>query len=771
MENYKGIISTSGTIFGSLIAQKGPKGDTGEKGSTGEKGEKGDQGYTPQKGLDYFTEQDKQEFIEELTLDIHNEKEAFNQNVDNKTNEFNQNASNKMKEFNQNVSAKTEEMINQVVEVEAMVKRINISGASKQETREGYNLVDFSNPTNKSAPYSFENDILVVSSSYQYANINWDLLDLFKTNAGKTVYFKSKEVDSSNAISPTAQLTITNNGTNSYINLFNTLYTIPTDTSNLTKATFGIYCNNSSTDTASSITITEPMLVFEENTEKPYEQYGVSPSIDSEAPIESVGDNTNLYNPETMPLSNGLWINQNTSKIVSNSGGWYVIFPCFPKSTYTISRKNSRQLTSSISFVILETEELPIKDLTYLNSIIDHNATEKTITTSSDTKYLLLLLGSGSGIDDETKRLFIEELKICKGTSTGAYSPYGQGSIEIYNCNKNWFNKEAITESYYLNQGNGVLGSSTSSNVSDYIPVIANETYIVTYDYETLVASGKRGYCYSDKNKTYLKGSEYTSSNKAFTLTPTEDGYIRFAYDKNCTNIMVRKRETSTDYVEHKSQTKALYTQQPFRAIGDVKDRFVKQNGIWYEEHKNLRYIFTGDEEIGIPNTSVGDGITPFRIRLPFDNKIHSEDYCAGLSNRLQIITNSNDWLNNLKNSKNIGVIVVYSNVYTALYLRIDSNVASTIEEFKEYLQANELYIDFPLATPTLIPCKSEQVEVLNDIYSAYGEGMTNIICNDEIEPVIEIVKETKETVQSENDKAISMLLARIEALEKALIS
>ena len=38
---------------------KGPKGDTGPAGSTGATGPQGAAGYTPVKGVDYFTEEDK----------------------------------------------------------------------------------------------------------------------------------------------------------------------------------------------------------------------------------------------------------------------------------------------------------------------------------------------------------------------------------------------------------------------------------------------------------------------------------------------------------------------------------------------------------------------------------------------------------------------------------------------------------------------------------------------------------------------------------------
>ena len=39
------------------------KGDKGEK---GDKGDKGENGYTPVKGVDYFTDADKQELIQDI---------------------------------------------------------------------------------------------------------------------------------------------------------------------------------------------------------------------------------------------------------------------------------------------------------------------------------------------------------------------------------------------------------------------------------------------------------------------------------------------------------------------------------------------------------------------------------------------------------------------------------------------------------------------------------------------------------------------------------
>lgn len=56
-------------------------------------------GYTPQKGIDYYTNQEKEEMIDYI---VDNANSEFNQNVNNKTTAFNTNASNKTDAYNSN---------------------------------------------------------------------------------------------------------------------------------------------------------------------------------------------------------------------------------------------------------------------------------------------------------------------------------------------------------------------------------------------------------------------------------------------------------------------------------------------------------------------------------------------------------------------------------------------------------------------------------------------------------------------------------------------
>lgn len=117
MEN----ITSKGTIFGTLIAQAGPKGDTGK---TGDRGLTGETGYSPVKGIDYFTQEDISEIRKGIEGDLTGEynKNAiektniFNTNAKETTTSFDLNAENKTKEYNDNALAEIEKYNSNAIE-------------------------------------------------------------------------------------------------------------------------------------------------------------------------------------------------------------------------------------------------------------------------------------------------------------------------------------------------------------------------------------------------------------------------------------------------------------------------------------------------------------------------------------------------------------------------------------------------------------------------------------------------------------------------------
>lgn len=147
-------ISASGIIFGSLIAQRGPRGEQGIQGVQGDK---------PVKGIDYFTEEDKEEIVQETSVivnerftpefeqmqkdvegaikNINDMKEAYNNNASEKTAEFNTNAENKINEYNANA----ENLINKTDELKLENTRLRNQIPTGSAEGESITLNDSSN--------------------------------------------------------------------------------------------------------------------------------------------------------------------------------------------------------------------------------------------------------------------------------------------------------------------------------------------------------------------------------------------------------------------------------------------------------------------------------------------------------------------------------------------------------------------------------------------------------------------------------------------------
>ena len=515
-----------------------------------------------------------------------------------------------------------------------------------------------------------------------------------------------------------------------------------------------------------------------------------TPSIEYEAPIESVGDNINLFDIDTV---NGRYnLTRNDNGFITNAESYAIAVnadgssnPTYEKSLkagdYTVSFDivSTTDITLNNFFLLTKTSDDTMQNVVVIKSVSLKANTKTRISGSEKLNADAIKYGFAGYFTSNfaSGTITISNIKLARGTTSKQYSPYGQGSIEIYNCNKNRFYLKTETKNgVTLTNGNdgAIILNGTTTGYTRFSLDIDMSEHTVSYNTDntqsgvwirTLDENG----AIVDLLETTSKTNFITNTNAIAKGELVVDGGKTF----NNYKIYVQLAEgDETEYVQHQSQTKSLHTQQPFRAVGDVKDRFVKQNGVWYEEHNGSRYIFTGNEsDVSLRGTY--NNLNVFQILEPFNYKLETSEVGNAKSNYFECqktisYVGSGTIIEGLQLYHNIG------NTHRAVY--INTNEFTTVEELQEWLKTQyntgtPLYVDYILEIPNLIPCTSEQVEALNDIYSAYGEGMTNIICSDEIEPVIEIVKESKETVQSENDKAISALLARITALEKALIS
>ena len=198
------------------------------------------------------------------------------------------------------------------------------------------------------------------------------------------------------------------------------------------------------------------------------------------------------------------------------------------------------------------------KDGTFVRNIKLNENSKQTFQITEESEYLIKYLLIGTTAAEQNIKIKATGLMIYEGTEEKPYEPFGvmpslgyPSEIEAVGDNVNLFNKDTISENKYINLGNGVLGNSTTSNTSDYIKVCANEEYVLSYEYETLIATGKRVCCYFDENKNYIKGIEYTSTNKETVFLSSQNGYIRFSYDINAYNVKLEKGTKATSYSEY----------------------------------------------------------------------------------------------------------------------------------------------------------------------------------------------------------------------------
>ena len=166
--------------------------------------------------------------------------------------------------------------------------------------------------------------------------------------------------------------------------------------------------------------------------------------------------------------------------------------------------------------------------------------------------------------------------------------------------NKNLFDIEKIIRGKVLDTTTGevIEREDTKWCTTDFINVSSKKVF--TLSGEIVPRSWQLRVVGYDKNKHYINGFALEYYNKRTITFDEEVSYIRITfYNQNLEQfIQLETGSTATDYETHQEQTHTIPCQQPMRAIGDVKDTFVKVNGVWYERHYISRILSYNGEEI-----------------------------------------------------------------------------------------------------------------------------------------------------------------------------
>ena len=180
-------------------------------------------------------------------------------------------------------------------------------------------------------------------------------------------------------------------------------------------------------------------------------------------------------------------------------------------------------------------------------------------------------------------------------------------------------------------------------------------------------------------------------------ITTTSENFKYQPYIENITNIYLkeplRKIDNYADYIDFKNK----------KVIRKIKED-----------------VIDGDEKMYIPTTPVTNKYSAFTVYL---TEMAVKNYCNGMCDVSLITTNEQQWMNETSITK--GCFVLYDQ--QRFFIRIKKAIASTIEEFKTYLQKNNLNIYYPLKTPI-----EEELELPN---ITLFENSNNIFIETKISP------------------------------------
>ena len=188
------------------------------------------------------------------------------------------------------------------------------------------------------------------------------------------------------------------------------------------------------------------------------------------------------------------------------------------------------------------------------------------------------------------------------------------------------------------------------------------------------------------------------------TPTPTNPVEVESSGDNGYITEVISNSDNT------QSQSYTIPCQQPMKSIGNVRDVFVKENGVWYEKHNLGEVVLDGTESWYMSN----DG--NFKR---FSTLINTLEQFAGRKSNLL----SNYFVGNTTGG--IGNMYSYDKY---VYLYPTSDITS-IDSFKAWLSNNNTKVLYVLGTPNYIECTQEQIEAINTILNAsLYTGVTNIV-------------------------------------------
>ena len=490
-----------------------------------------------------------------------------------------------------------------------------------------------------------------------------------------------------------------------------------------------------------------PMIIYgAEN--KPYEQYGASPSINYPSEIKAVGDNVNMFDKDN---ANKINATPSAGTIIESSNGKSFYLEIKPNTDYSISRKVVGQ-----RFTASTTTQVPAVGVSTNQNVQNNTGNEIHIKAGENDKYLLVYYLYN---DSENEEEILSSIKVEEGEEATAYSPHGQGSVEVKKINKNWVKIDTprTVERGGLSitlDDEGVFTINGTSTANIYINLINIGEYQNTTltNYKLPLKKYKAYFDLIQKNNSAVSESNGDASFNIRNFAASSTGEQAISYcvfgglikgntgvqikDCNITDgrvvaylyvangvkldnfkfrfALYNEDETDTTYEKHEEQSLILDVQQPMLS----GDYFVKEADGWKEVHGwnkeffaniiNNAIISSNNMHMTIPNFSNNKAL------LPANSEIANI-----FSNVFKPIAFANI------DKVDYGIGIYYAS--DSLVIRIKDCV--TLEDYKNALNNEDFYFYYKLATSTKLPCTESQSNVLDQLNELeLFKGTNNII-------------------------------------------
>lgn len=311
-------------------------------------------------------------------------------------------------------------------------RKFKVGGNVKQETREGYNLL------NANLPYT-------TSSSGN--TIKWlGKENIPKMEVNKYYYLHGKFSDGTIFSGAHAAFVITDSMGQILNKTFGSSFQNTVDISN------AINCYIYTDSTYVNKTVTE-VAIYEGKENKAYEQHGASPSPDYQSPIKTVGSNINIFditkydyrnfNEASVEItdSTNFRIIATTSKNANNAVGFKIMdLTKYAGKTLTLKAKVKSSTSTNKGFLVLRQNNA---DYTGTKSNEKYDETQNTTdgviilqykvadTINDSNRYLFAWFFATRGSECNVNDYVDYTVKMVEGTEAGEYSKYNQGSTKI----------------------------------------------------------------------------------------------------------------------------------------------------------------------------------------------------------------------------------------------------------------------------------------------------------------------------------------------------